>query len=110
MKPGTFIINIARGPVIDYAALLAALRSGRVRGAGLDVFWQEPFDPNDPLLNENVIATPHVGGATERSLLGIGQAVAANIERMRRGEIPLCCVNPAAGRSAITPGAYLGSG
>lgn len=101
MKPGTFIINIARGPVIDYAALLAALRSGRVRGAGLDVFWQEPFAPNDPLLNENVIATPHVGGATERSLLGIGQAVAANIERVRRGEIPLCCVNPQVRRGSV---------
>ncbi len=97
MKPGTFIVNIARGPVIDYHALLAALRTGQVRGAGLDVFWQEPFDPDDPLLTENVIATPHVGGVTERSLFGIGQAVAANVERVRRGEIPLCCVNPAAG-------------
>jgi phosphoglycerate dehydrogenase-like enzyme len=101
MKPGTFIVNIARGPVIDYQALLAALRAGTVRGAGLDVFWQEPFDPDDPLLSENVIATPHVGGATERSLFGIGQAVAANIERVRRGETPLCCVNPQVRRGSV---------
>lgn len=97
MKPGAFIVNIARGPVIDYNALLAALREGRVAGAGIDVFWNEPFDPDDPLLRENVIATPHVGGATERSLSGIGKAVAVNIERLRRGEMPLCCVNPEIG-------------
>ena len=101
MKPGTYVINIARGPVIDYDALLAALREGRVAGAGLDVFWQEPFDPDDPLLNENVIATPHVGGATERSLTGIGKAVAANIDCVRRGEFPPCCINPEAGRSRL---------
>lgn len=101
MKRGACIVNIARGPVIDYHALLAALRDGTVAGAGLDVFWQEPFDPEDPLLNENVIATPHIGGATETSLTGIGQAVAANIERVRRGEIPLCCANPEVGRGRL---------
>ncbi len=101
MKPGTFLVNIARGPVVDYDALLAALRAGRVAGAGLDVFWEEPFDPADPLLAENVIATPHVGGATERSLTGIGQAVAANIEQLRAGEMPACCVNPEVGRRRL---------
>ena len=70
-------------------------------GAGLDVFWEEPFDPADPLLAENVIATPHVGGATERSLTGIGQAVAANIEQLRAGEMPACCVNPEVGRRRL---------
>lgn len=104
MKRGTFIINIARGPVIDYDALLAALREGQIAGAGIDVFWTEPFDPNDPLLKENVIATPHIGGTTERSLRGIGQAVAANVERIRRGELPLCCVNPQAGRGRLDTG------
>ena len=101
MKPGTYVVNIARGPVIDYDALLAALREGRVAGAGIDVFWKEPFDPDDPLLKENVIATPHVGGATERSLTGIGKAVAANIERVRHGEMPAFCANPEAGRDRI---------
>lgn len=94
MKRGVFLVNIARGPVIDYDALLAGLRSGQVAGAGLDVFWREPFDPADPLLAENVIATPHVGGVTGASLEGIAAAVAANIDALRRGQVPACCVNP----------------
>ncbi len=97
MKPSALVINIARGPVIDYQALLRALREGRVAGAGLDVFWSEPFNPDDPLLSENVIPTPHIGGGTERSLLGIGRAAAENIHRVRRGELPRCCVNPEVG-------------
>lgn len=101
VRRGAFLVNIARGPVIDYAALLAALRDGTLAGAGLDVFWHEPFDPADPLLRENVIATPHIGGATETSLTGIGAAVAANIERVRRGEPPWNCANPAAGRGKL---------
>jgi phosphoglycerate dehydrogenase-like enzyme len=101
MKPGVFLVNIARGAVIDYVALLAALRDGRVAGAGLDVFWHEPFDPEDPLLREHVIATPHIGGATEASLSGIGSAVAANIECIRRGIPPTCWVNPEAGRARL---------
>lgn len=93
-KPGAYLVNIARGQVVDYAALLEALRSGHLAGAGLDVFWQEPFEPADPLFDYNVIATPHVGGVTEESLNGIGAAVACNIERLMRGELPHNCVNP----------------
>lgn len=96
MKRGAFIVNIARGPVIVYEALLAALASGHIAGAGLDVFWQEPFDPEDPLLRHNVIATPHIGGVTLASLLGIGAAVVANIEAVRHGQLPAGCVNPQA--------------
>ena len=99
MKKGVFVVNIARGPVIDYTALRNALKEGRVAGAGLDVFWQEPFDPNDPIMEENIIPTPHIGGGTERSLRGIGEAVGANIERLKRGEIPTSCVNPEVGIS-----------
>ena len=94
LRPGTVLVNIARGAVIDYTALRTALEDGHLGGAGLDVFWQEPFDPEDPLLECNVIATPHIGGVTSRSLEGIGRAVVANIERLRRGELPACCVNP----------------
>lgn len=101
MKRGVFIVNIARGPVIDYDALYKGLSSGHVAGAGIDVFWQEPFDPEDPILRKNVIATPHIGGATEASLRGIGRAVAANIERLRRHEAPLCWVNPQAGKARL---------
>ncbi len=101
MKRGAFVVNIARGSVIDYDALLEALREGRVAGAGLDVFWQEPFDPDDPLLSENVIPTPHIGGGTKRSFDGIADAVARGIEAVRRGEIPKTCVNPEAGRDRL---------
>lgn len=98
MKPTAFIINIARGPVLDYDATLAALKEGRIAGAGLDVFWYEPFDPNDPIFSYNVIATPHIGGATDLSLQGIAKKVAENINRVRRGEAPLNCVNETAVR------------
>jgi phosphoglycerate dehydrogenase-like enzyme len=93
MKPTAFIINVARGPVLEYEATLAALKEGRIAGAGLDVFWYEPFDPNDPIFSYNVIATPHVGGATDLSLQGIAGRVADNVNRVRRGEAPLNCAN-----------------
>ncbi len=93
MKPEAFVINVARGPVLDYDALLAALKEGRIAGAGLDVFWYEPFDPTDPIFSYNVIATPHIGGATDLSLQGIAKKVAENVNRVRRGEVPLNCVN-----------------
>ena len=96
MKPNAFLINVARGPVVDYDALLAALKDGRIAGAGLDVFWQEPFDPADPIFSYNVIATPHIGGATDLSLQGIAKKVAENINRVRRGEVPVNCANPEA--------------
>jgi len=95
MKPSAFIINVARGPVLDYNATVAALKEKRVAGAGLDVFWQEPFDPTDQIFSYNVIATPHVGGATDLSLQGIAKKVAENINRVRRGEMPVNCANAA---------------
>ena len=93
LKPEAFVINVARGPVLDYTALLTALREGRIAGAGLDVFWSEPFDPNDEIFQYNVLATPHIGGATDVSLQGIAKRVAENVNRLRRGEMPLNCVN-----------------
>ncbi|MGE0825061.1 MAG: 2-hydroxyacid dehydrogenase [Candidatus Binatia bacterium] len=93
MKPSAFIVNVARGPVLDYDATLAALKEKRIAGAGLDVFWQEPFDPTDEIFSYNVIATPHIGGATDLSLQGIAKKVADNINRVRRREVPLNCAN-----------------
>ncbi|MGB1884206.1 MAG: 2-hydroxyacid dehydrogenase [Gammaproteobacteria bacterium] len=93
MKPGVIIVNIARGHVIEYSALKQALEAGHVRGAGIDVFWDEPFPPADPILAHNVIATPHIGGATHRSFTGIGKAVAANVERIRCNRTPSNAVN-----------------
>lgn len=86
MRPGALLVNVARGPVVDYDALLAALRSGQIGGAGLDVFWQEPIDPADPLLAERVTVTPHIGGVTTGSYGLMAERVAANVERLRAGE------------------------
>ena len=81
MKEGAMFINLGRGGVVKREALLQALQSGRLAGAGLDVFWQEPPDPQDPVFSCNVIATPHIGGVTDVSLDGIFQGVCANLSR-----------------------------
>jgi len=93
MKATAFVVNVARGGVIDYQALLNALNNKQIMGAGLDVFWQEPVDPNDPLFDQNVIATPHIGGATDLSFKGIANKVAENIRRIRLAEMPVNCAN-----------------
>jgi phosphoglycerate dehydrogenase-like enzyme len=84
-EPG-YLINVARGPIVDYEALLAALRDGTLAGAGLEVFWGEPVDPADPLLAQNVTLTPHTGGSTSHANRRIIEEAVANIERLRRGE------------------------
>lgn len=86
LRSGGIVVNVGRGPVVDHGALVAALRSGRLEGAGLDVFWHEPIDPADPILAENVTATPHVGGVTTPAYRATAQRFAANVERLRRGE------------------------
>lgn len=74
MRDDAFLINVARGPVIDYDALLDTLQRGRLGGVGLDVYWNEPFDPTDPIVTqfERVFATPHVGGVTDVSYRKMG--------------------------------------
>ncbi len=87
LAPGAILVNAARGPIVERAALEAALDAGRLRGAGLDVLWEEPWDPDDPLLErDDVVVTPHVGGSTEESFARIARIVAENIERCARGE------------------------
>lgn len=84
---GAVLVNVARGGLVEYQALFHAFRDGHVAGAGLDVFWEEPIDHNDPLLDlPNVIATPHVAGITRSSMSDIARGVADNILRLRKGE------------------------
>jgi glyoxylate reductase len=90
MKPGACLINIARGPIVDQDALYEHLRSGHLGGAGLDVFAEEPIDPDDPLLGlPNVVVTPHVAGATEEMQLRLAELSAANIRLVAEGKPPL---------------------
>jgi phosphoglycerate dehydrogenase-like enzyme len=93
MKQGSYLVNVARGGVLDTDALLSALQSGHIAGAGLDVFWEEPVDPKHPLFSQNVVATPHIGGNTDVSFLGITTAIADNVKRYASGETPLHLAN-----------------
>jgi len=87
MRPGTLVVNCARGGVIDRAALVAALAADRIGGVGLDVHWDEPPDPADPLYADpRVIALPHVAGSTEEAFARITDVVIENLARLERGE------------------------
>jgi len=78
MKPTACLVNVGRGDLVDRGALLRALQDRRIRGAGLDVYWEEPPDPGDPLFFlDNVVATPHLGGVTEEAMARIADRVAA---------------------------------
>jgi D-3-phosphoglycerate dehydrogenase len=77
MKPGVRIINCARGGLVDEKALAAAIRAGKVAGAALDVFEQEPPSPDNPLLGiDRVILTPHLGASTEEAQVGVATVIA----------------------------------
>lgn len=89
IKKGAFIINLSRGGVIHKDALESALATGKVAGAGLDVFWTEPPDPEDTIFGYNVISTPHVAGSTDVSMGGIVNVVADNIRRLENNQPPL---------------------
>jgi phosphoglycerate dehydrogenase-like enzyme len=97
MQPSAFIINVARGPIIDEPALIAALQAGAIAGAGLDVFEAEPVDPANPLLAmQQVIATPHSLCWTDALLGGIGDSAIKSIVDVIAGRLPEHIVNKAA--------------
>jgi phosphoglycerate dehydrogenase-like enzyme len=94
MRPGTLFVNVARGGLVDEDALLAALDSGQVGGAGLDVFGREPADPAGPLVSHpRVIGTPHVGWLTGYMFRRSSEVFARNILRWAAGGEPQWAVN-----------------
>jgi glyoxylate reductase len=95
MKPTAYLINAARGPIVDQAALAEALRAGRIAGAGLDVYDPEPIPADDPLLRlDNVVLMPHVGAATLRTRQRMSELAARNLIAVLKGQPPPACVNP----------------
>ena len=97
LKPGSYVINASRGPVLDEAALIAALQEGHLAGAGLDVFDPEPLHPDNPLLKmENVIVTPHSAGNTLQGSIRTGQMLVEQVLHVLRGERPPDLLNPEA--------------
>jgi D-3-phosphoglycerate dehydrogenase len=103
MKPGVRILNCARGELIDQQALREALASGKVAGAALDVFEQEPPKSDDPILAmDGLIATPHIGGSTEEAQETVGLRLAQQIVDYLRNGVALNAVN----LPALTPEQY----
>jgi len=88
MKPTAFLINTARGDVVDEQALVAALKSGVIAGAGLDVYESEPRVTEELLTMENVVLFPHLGSATRETRVAMGMRVLENLEAFFAGEPP----------------------
>nr|WP_321409858.1 NAD(P)-dependent oxidoreductase [uncultured Carboxylicivirga sp.] len=88
MKSSAYLINTARGPVIDQLALIEILQSGRIAGAGLDVYENEPTVPDELLAMDNVVLIPHLGTATHETRKEMSTLVAENIRAFFKGETP----------------------
>ncbi|TRZ65160.1 MAG: D-glycerate dehydrogenase, partial [Rhodocyclaceae bacterium] len=98
MKPTAHLINIARGGIVDDAALIEALQQRRIAGAGLDVFEGEPaLDPRFFTL-DNVVLAPHIGSASSATRLKMALLAAENLIAALTGKVPPNLLNPQAGR------------
>jgi phosphoglycerate dehydrogenase-like enzyme len=89
MKRTAFLVNTARGPVVDEGALAAALRSGAIAGAALDVYEREPLVHPDLLSLENVVLAPHLGSATVETRTEMAMLAARNVVEVLQGRPPL---------------------
>jgi gluconate 2-dehydrogenase len=94
MKPSAFLINIARGPVVDEAALIQALQQGTLRGAGLDVYEKEPLTDSPLFQLKNTVTLPHVGSATHQTRDAMADRAMTNLTAALQGERPRDLVNP----------------
>lgn len=95
MRRSAVLVNVARGPVADEAALVEALQAGRIAGAALDVFATQPLPPDHPFFRlDTVMLTPHLAGITGESMERMGVGVAEEVERILAGGLPLNFVNP----------------
>ncbi|HEU4677087.1 MAG TPA: NAD(P)-dependent oxidoreductase, partial [Candidatus Paceibacterota bacterium] len=88
MKPTAYLINTSRGPVIDEAALVAALKAGTIRGAGLDVFENEPALAPGLAECENAVITPHIASASEETRNKMSEIAAENVIQFLKGQNP----------------------
>ena len=90
MKPSAFLVNVARGRVVDEASLIAALQSKRIAGAALDCTREEPLPATSPLWGlENALITPHTAGETRRYEDNVIDLLLENLDRLWRGEMAL---------------------
>ena len=96
MKPTAYLINTSRGPVVDEPALVAALRAGRIAGAGLDVYEEEPTMAAGLAECPNAVLLPHLGSATRATRAAMARMAAANVAAVLRGDRPPDLVNPEA--------------
>ena len=98
MKRGAFLVNVARGKLIDDDAVIAALRDGRLGGAALDVFSKEPLEPSSPYWDlPNAIVTPHTAGAMQDYWTPLVALFSDNLRRFEKGEPLLNIVDKVAG-------------
>jgi len=87
MKPDAYLINVARGPLIDEAALLDALKHRRIAGAALDVFHEEPLPPDSPFWSlDNILITPHTAAVTDRLWERHYRLIVDNMKRFLAGQ------------------------
>jgi D-3-phosphoglycerate dehydrogenase len=94
MRRGSWLVNVARGPVVDEAALLDALQRGHLAGAALDVFDTQPLPASHPFWQmPQVLVTPHAAGVTDDSMRAMGLGAVEAVEHLLRGECPPTCVN-----------------